>query len=49
MIREGNKYIDTEQPWRLNKEGNTVRLGGVMRAVWRFVASLLDAIANLTK
>ena len=41
MIREGNKYIDTEQPWRLNKEGNTVRLGWCYEAVWRFVASLL--------
>ena len=47
MIREGNKYIDTEQPWRLNKEGNTVRLGGVMRRcleICRIAAWLLSPI-----
>ena len=31
LIRQGNKYIDTQQPWKLNREGNTKRLGGVMR------------------
>ena len=47
MIREGNKYIDTEQPWRLNKEGNTVRLGGVMRRcleICRIAAWMLSPI-----
>ena len=31
LIRAGNRYIDKEQPWRLNREGNTERLAGVMR------------------
>ena len=33
LIRAGNKYVDSEQPWKLNREGDTVRLGGVMRRV----------------
>ena len=31
LVRAGNKYVDSEEPWRLNREGNTARLGGVMR------------------
>lgn len=31
LVRQGNKYIDTEQPWRLNKEGDTARLAAVLR------------------
>lgn len=31
LVRAGNKYIDTEEPWRLNREGRVERLGGVMR------------------
>ena len=27
FIRLGNKYIDQEQPWRHNREGNSTRLG----------------------
>ena len=31
LVRAGNKYVDSEEPWRLNREGDTARLGGVMR------------------
>jgi methionyl-tRNA synthetase len=31
LVRAGNKYVDSEEPWKLNREGDTVRLGGVMR------------------
>lgn len=31
FIRAGNKYIDSEEPWKLNREGQTERLKGVMR------------------
>lgn len=31
LVRAGNKYLDTEQPWRLNKEGRTDRLAAVLR------------------
>ncbi len=31
LVRAGNKYIDTEEPWRLNREGRSERLAGVMR------------------
>jgi len=31
LVRAGNKYIDSEEPWRLNREGQTERLNGVMR------------------
>ncbi|MEC7987627.1 MAG: methionine--tRNA ligase [Myxococcota bacterium] len=31
LVRRGNKYIDTQQPWTLNKNKNTARLGTVMR------------------
>jgi methionyl-tRNA synthetase len=33
LVRAGNKYIDTEQPWGLNKKGDTVRLATVKRHV----------------
>jgi len=44
LVRAGNKYIDDEEPWRLNREGQTERLGGVMRRcleVCRVAAILL--------
>jgi methionyl-tRNA synthetase len=31
LIRAGNKYIDSQEPWRLNREGKMERLAGVMR------------------
>ncbi len=31
LVRAGNKYIDSEEPWRLNREGKAERLAGVMR------------------
>lgn len=37
LVRAGNKYIDDEEPWRLNREGQTVRLQGVMRRVLEIV------------
>lgn len=43
LVRAGNKYIDTEQPWTLNKQGQTERLGTVLRHVLEicFVAGTL--------
>jgi methionyl-tRNA synthetase len=47
LVRAGNKYVDTEQPWTLNKLGNTERLKTVQRAtlevVW-LAAALLAAV-----
>jgi methionyl-tRNA synthetase len=37
LVRAGNKYIDSEEPWRLNREGRTERLHGVMRRVLEVV------------
>lgn len=31
LVRAGNKYIDSEAPWALNKRGDTARLGAVLR------------------
>lgn len=31
LVRAGNKYVDTQQPWALNKQGNTERLQTVLR------------------
>ena len=31
LVRAGNKYIDSVEPWKLNREGQTERLAGVMR------------------
>ena len=33
LIGAGNKYVDTTQPWRLNKQGDTDALATVMRHV----------------
>lgn len=47
FVRLGNKYIDQEQPWRHNREGNTTRLGGVMRRcleICRVAATLVSPI-----
>jgi len=33
LVGAGNKYIDTQAPWALNKAGNQERLGTVMRVV----------------
>ena len=33
LVGAGNKYIDTQAPWALNKSGNTERLATVMRIV----------------
>lgn len=44
LVRAGNKYIDDEEPWALNREGKTERLSGVMRRcleVCRVAAILL--------
>ena len=37
LVRAGNKYIDTQQPWALNKAGDTARLATVMRTVLEVV------------
>jgi methionyl-tRNA synthetase len=47
LVRAGNKYVDSEEPWRLNREGDTVRLGGVMRRaleVCRIAAVLISPV-----
>jgi len=43
LVKAGNKYIDTTQPWALNKAGKTEELQTVMRHVLEicFVASAL--------
>jgi methionyl-tRNA synthetase len=44
LVKAGNKYIDTEQPWSLNREGKEERLRTVMRTVQEvcaFVGALL--------
>ncbi|MCB9763475.1 MAG: methionine--tRNA ligase [Alphaproteobacteria bacterium] len=45
IAQAGNNYIQTQQPWALNKAGDTARLAGVMRRtleVCRVVAVLLQ-------
>lgn len=47
LVGAGNKYIDTEEPWRLNREGQTARLGGVMRRcleICRVAAVLISPV-----
>ncbi|MDP2316255.1 MAG: methionine--tRNA ligase [Pseudomonadota bacterium] len=47
LVRAGNKYIDTEEPWALNKRGETARLGTVLRnilEIWRIAASHLACL-----
>ena len=47
FVRAGNKYIDTEAPWALNKRGEMERLGTVLRHAlecFRAVASHLYAV-----
>jgi len=47
LVRAGNKYVDTEAPWALNKAGRTERLGVVLRnvaEVCRIVASCLTPV-----
>src|SRR5690606_20617666 len=43
LVKAGNKYVDTAQPWALNKQGDTDRLQTVMRHVLEicFVAGAL--------
>lgn len=31
LVRAANKYVDTEAPWALNRNGQVERLGGVLR------------------
>jgi len=33
LVRAGNKYVDSTQPWALNKQGDTERLQTVLRTV----------------
>jgi len=47
LVSAGNKYIDTQQPWALNREGRSERLAGVMRRcleVCRIAAALLAPV-----
>jgi methionyl-tRNA synthetase len=48
LVQAGNKYIDDMEPWRLNREGQTERLAGVMRRcleICRVAAVLLSPVA----
>ena len=48
LVQAGNKYIDDMEPWKLNREGQTERLAGVMRRcleVCRVAAVLLSPVA----
>jgi len=48
LVQAGNKYIDDEEPWKLNREGQRDRLAGVMRRcleVCRVAAVLLSPVA----
>ena len=47
VVRAGNKYIDTMEPWKLNREGQVARLGGVLRRcleICRIAAILLSPV-----
>ena len=47
LVQAGNKYIDDQEPWKLNREGQTERLAGVMRRcleICRVAAMLLSPI-----
>ena len=47
LVQAGNKYIDDQEPWKLNREGNQVRLAGVMRRcleICRVAAMLLGPV-----
>jgi methionyl-tRNA synthetase len=47
LVRATNKYVDTEEPWALNKRGDTARLGAVLRNVMevcRIAASHLACV-----
>lgn len=47
LVRAGNKYIDEQQPWALNKAGNTERLATVLRHVLEisfFAGTLLACV-----
>lgn len=47
LVAAGNKYLDSEAPWTLNKNGDTERLGTVLRnamEVCRIAASHLSAV-----
>jgi len=48
LVQAGNKYIDDMEPWKLNREGQTERLAGVMRRcleICRFAAVLMSPVA----
>ncbi len=47
LVQAGNKYIDDQEPWKLNREGNQARLAGVMRRcleICRVAAMLLSPV-----
>ncbi|MEC8192299.1 MAG: methionine--tRNA ligase [Myxococcota bacterium] len=48
LVQAGNKYIDDMEPWKLNREGASDRLAGVMRRcleICRVAAVLLSPVA----
>jgi methionyl-tRNA synthetase len=48
LVQAGNKYIDDMEPWKLNREGQSERLAGVMRRcleICRVAAVLLSPVA----
>ena len=49
LVGAGNKYIDTQAPWSLNKAGDTQRLATVMRVVLeicRIASTLLTPVCT---
>ncbi|MSP55346.1 MAG: methionine--tRNA ligase [Myxococcales bacterium] len=48
LVRAGNKYIDSQAPWALNKRGETERLGTVLRNVMEVVRVAYSYLACVT-
>ena len=50
LVGAGNKYIDSQAPWALNKSGDTARLATVMRVVLeicRITSTLLTPVCTV--
>lgn len=48
LVRAGNKYIDSQAPWALNKRGDMERLGTVLRNVMEVVRVAYSYLACVT-
>ena len=45
LVRAGNKYVDSQAPWALNKRGDTERLGTVLRNAMEVVRIAVSHLA----